>query len=61
MDPDEGGIGHKRQKLAMQIFQEVQASNKHSSNSLYEVLNKEMNNISDRAIEIRVRQNELYD
>jgi hypothetical protein len=59
MDHYEGGIEHKRQKLAMHIFQEVQTSNKQSSNSLYEVLYKEMNNISDRAIEIRFRQNEL--
>ena len=55
------GITGNRKKLAQNIFQEVQSRDKQSSKALLEVLNKELNNLSDIAIEIRMRQNERLD
>ena len=55
------GINGNRKKLAEDIFQEVQGRHKQSSKALLEVLNKELNNLSDIAIEIRMRQNERLD
>lgn len=55
------GITLNRQKLAQHIFQEVQSRDKQFSKALLEVLNKELNNLSDTAIEIRMRQNERLD
>ncbi|MBM4763291.1 hypothetical protein [Bacillus sp. B15-48] len=50
-------IGHKRRQLAEQIFSEVQEGDNQSSKSLYE----ELSQISDKAIEIMVRQKEMFD
>ena len=61
MENHSNGITGNRQKLAQNIFQEVQSRDKQSSKALLEVLNKELNNLSDTAIEIRMRQNERLD
>jgi hypothetical protein len=61
MENHSSRITHNRQKLAQHIFQEVQSRDKQSSKALLEVLNEELNNLSDTAIEIRMRQNERLD
>ena len=61
MENHSNGITGNRQKLAQNIFQEVQSRDKQFSKALLEVLNKELNNLSDTAIEIRMRQNERLD
>ena len=61
MENHSSGITGNRQKLAQTICQEVQSRDKQSSKALLEVLNKELNNLSDTAIEIRMRQNERLD
>ena len=61
MENHSSGITLNRQKLAQHIFQEVQSRDKQSSKALLEVLNEELNNLSDTAIEIRMRQNERLD
>ncbi len=50
-------IGHKRRKLAEQIFQEVQEGDNQSSKELYQ----ELSHISDQAISIIAKQKELFD
>ena len=51
------GIKGERKKIAEDIFDEIQGDKKQSSKALFEVLKNELNNISDVAIEIRIRQN----
>lgn len=51
------GIKGERKKIAEDIFYEIQGDKKQSSKALFEVLKNELNNISDVAIEIRIRQN----
>ena len=54
------GIKGKRKKIAEDIFHEIQGDKKQSSKALFEVLKNELNNTSDVAIEIRIRQNNRY-
>lgn len=51
------GIKGERKKIAEDIFYEIQGDKKQSSKALFEVLKNELNNISDVAIQIRIRQN----
>ncbi|WP_147535536.1 hypothetical protein [Bacillus marasmi] len=50
-------IGHKRRKLAEQVFQEVQEGDGKSSKELYQ----ELSSVSDQAIEIITKQKQLFD
>ena len=51
------GIKGERKKIAEDIIHEIQGDKIQSSKALFEVLKNELNNISDVAIEIRIRQN----
>lgn len=50
-------MGHRRRQLAEQIFQEV----KEGDNSISKQLYQELSNVSDQAINIMMRQKELFD
>jgi hypothetical protein len=51
----------KRRQLAQQIFHEVQEGYYQSSMDFYCAVSNELENISDQAIDILVRQKRLYD
>ena len=50
-------IGHRRRKLAEQIFQEVNEGDNQACKNLYQ----ELSQISDAAIEIITRQKQMFD
>jgi hypothetical protein len=50
-----------RQILAEQIYQEVQGGDTQSSQALYQALYSELDNISDQAVDIMVRQNKMFE
>lgn len=50
-----------RQILAEQIYQEVQGGDARSSQALYQALYSELDNISDQAVDIMVRQNKSFE
>lgn len=50
-------IGHKRRKLAEQMYREVKEGDNQSSKQLYE----ELSDISDQAIAIITKQKEMFD
>lgn len=50
-------VGHKRRQLAERIFQEVKEGDNSSSKKLYEKLS----DVSDQAIDIMMRQKNLFD
>lgn len=50
-----------RQILAEKIYQEVQGGESPSSQALYQALYNELDNISDQAVDIMIRQNKMFD
>jgi hypothetical protein len=54
-------LKENRRILAEQIFQEVQGGDSPSSQALYQALYNELDNISDQAVDIMVRQNKMFD
>lgn len=50
-----------RQILAEKIYQEVQGGESSSSQALYQALYNELDNISDQAVDIMIRQNKMFD
>jgi gas vesicle protein len=50
-------MGHKRRQLAEKIFQEVQEGDNQTSKALYQ----DLSNISNQAIEVMLRQKEMFD
>ncbi|NMD71134.1 hypothetical protein HHO41_12575 [Bacillus sp. DNRA2] len=50
-------IGHKRRKLAEQVFQEVQEGDGHASKELYQ----ELSHVSEQAIDIIMKQKQIFD
>ena len=55
------GIKDKRKKMAEDIFYELQGSKIKSFKVLFEVVKNELNNTSDRVIEMRLRQNKRFE
>lgn len=51
----------KRQQLAEQIFHEVQEGYYQSSIDFFQAISQELDNTSDQAIDIMLRQKRVYD